>query len=115
MNENTPKHKLNQNYKENDKLKLKSISTPIEVNKYYDRLLIHQNNDNQNRKYKTIAQSRKNNNNNNNISTNNDDSIPKPQNLFMNHYDALNNTTTDSHNLKNDIIDYKKKTNSKQK
>ena len=38
MNENTPKHKLNQNYKENDKLKLNSISTPIEVNKYYDRL-----------------------------------------------------------------------------
>ena len=112
MNENTPKHKLNQNYKENDKLKLNSISTPIEVNKYYHRLLIHQINDNQNRKYKTIAQSRQNNNNNNNISTNNDDSIPKPQNLFMNHYDALNKTTTDSHNLKNDIIDYKKKTNS---
>ena len=112
MNENTPNHKLNQNFQENTGLKLNSISTPIEVNKYYEKLLIHQFNDNQNRKYKTIAHSRQNNNNNNNISNNNDDSIPKPQNLFMNHYDALNKTTTDSHNLKNDIIDYKKKTNS---
>jgi hypothetical protein len=91
---------------------LNSISTPIEVNKYYHRLLIHQINDNQNRKYKTIAHSRQNNNNNNNISTNNDDSIPKPQNLFMNHYDALNKTTTDSHNHINEINDFKKKTNS---
>ena len=112
MNENTPNHKLNQNFKENNGLKLNSISTPIEVNKYYDKLLIHQFNDNYNRKYKTIAQSRQNNNNNNNISTNNDDSIPKPQNLFMNHYDALNKTTTDSHNHINEISDYKKKTNS---
>ena len=116
MNENTPNHKLKQNFKENNDLKLNSISTPIEVNKYYDKLLIHRFKDNQNRKYKTIAQSRQNNNNNNNnnniITNNNDDSIPKPQNLFMNHYDALNKTTTDSHNHKNEIIDYKKKTNS---
>ena len=110
MNENTPNHKLNQNFKENNGLKLNSISTPIEANKYYDKLLIHQFNDNHNRKYKTIAQSRQ--NNNNNINVNNDDSIPKPQNLFMNHYDALNKTTTDSHNHLNEIIDYKKKTNS---
>ena len=112
MNENTPNHKLNQNFQENTDLKLNSISTPIEVNKYYEKLLIHQFNDNQNRKYKTIAHSRQNNNNNNNISTNNDDSIPKPQNLFMNHYDALNKTTTDSHNHINEINDFKKKTNS---
>jgi len=109
MNENTPNHKLSN--QENNDLKLNSINTPIEVNKYYDKLLIHRFNDSHNRKYKTIALSRQN-NNNNNISTNIDDSIPKPKNLFMNHYDALNKTATDSHNHINEISDYKKKTNS---
>ena len=104
--ENTPSHKRVQNYKDNNDLKLNSLSTPIEVNKYYDKLFNSKYNENDTQKYKTIAQLRKNNNINN---TN--DSIPKPQNLFNNtaEYDSFKKTKTDPYNDKNIKEDYKTK------
>jgi hypothetical protein len=100
MNENTPSHKKIQIFQENSNIKMNSINTPMaEINKYYEK--INKYEENNNHKYKTIAQSRKNNNMNNN-----NESIPKPQNLFRNTYDVLNKTTTDSHTDKKDTNDY---------
>ena len=114
MNENTPAHKKKLNFKDNEKLKLNSINTPIELNKYYDNLLIPKFNY---QKFKTIVESRKNNNNNNNSINKKEfnDSILTPQNLYINTYEFDVNPNKIENNLYNDkkvIIDYKKKTNS---
>ena len=99
MNESTPSRGKALLFQENSKTKMNSINTPIlEINKYYEK--INKYDGNINFKYKTIAQSRKNNN------VSNNESIPKPQNLFLNNYDALNKTTTDSHTDKRDKSDY---------
>ena len=96
MNENTQSNKKSQNNQDSSNPKINSINTPIELNKYYDK--INKYDENNNLKYKTITQSRKNNNTN--------ESIQKPQNLFTNTYDGLNKTTTDSHTDKKDKNEY---------
>ncbi len=96
MNENTQSNKKSQNNQDSSNPKINSINTPIELNKYYEK--INKYDENNNLKYKTITQSRKNNNTN--------ESIQKPQNLFTNTYDGLNKTTTDSHTDKKDKNEY---------
>ena len=104
MNNFTPSRKRIQNLQDNNNdLIFNSLNTPLEVNKYYEKLSMPKFNENQNQRYKTIAQSKQNNN------INNTDSVPKPQNLFKNNYEVLDNTKTESNNDKNEEKNYKTK------
>ena len=101
MNIITPSHK--QIIKLDDyNIKVNSLSTPIEVNKYFNKILIPKYNENQIHRYKTITQQRKNNNING--------LIKKPQQLFRKYYNNPNKITTESNNNdKRERITYKKK------
>ena len=103
MNENTPSQRKDKIFPDNNELKLNSLSTPLEPNKHHDKLITSKYNENLIQKYKTIAHPRK----NNNIKSITE-SIPKPQNLFLNNFNSLNKTTTDPNNNKNKN-DYKTK------
>ena len=109
MNENTPSHRKDKIFPDNNDLKLNSLSTPIEPNKYYNKILTSKYNENLNQKYKTIAQSRQNNNNMSNIT----DSIPKPQKLFINNYESLNKTSTTDQNNNKEKVAHKTKSQPK--
>ena len=103
MDNNTPSQIKIPNLQDNKNLKLNSLNTPIEDNKYYDKILISKYNEKHNNQiYKTIALSRKNNN------INNKDSIPKPQNLYINNFKHdLDKTKTDPYNENEKKEDYK--------
>ena len=102
MNENTPSQRKEKIFSNNE-LKLNSLITPLEPNKHYDKLLTSKYNENFTKKYKTIAQPRK----KNNIKSTTE-SIPKPQNLFINTFNSIIKTSTDPNNNKNKN-DYKTK------
>jgi hypothetical protein len=79
MKEKIPFHNQKKIYNlQNNNVKLNSILSPVEVNKYYDKKLISQLKGNQ--KYKTSIQIGQNNSLNNIHNL-----IPKPNNLFVNY------------------------------
>ena len=101
MNESTPSQRKEKIFPNINELKLNSLSSPIEANNHFDKLLNSKYNENLTKKSKTIAHSKQ----NNNISSMKE-SAPKPNNLFINNFDLLNKTKTDQDNNK-DRIDYK--------